>query len=750
MSSETATQDRSEARAAGRDAWQPEIHPACGEQSRRIVAALRARLRPEVVIDALASQVEELARVRDPASRLAGAALAEAAWRVRGGVPLDEFGVWVHYPWSGRLVKVLPPEPFRELRLSRNRNKITLAEQAVLQRLRIGIVGLSVGQASAVTLAMEGVGGVFRLADFDALSLSNLNRVRAGVHDLGVNKAVLTARALLEIDPFLEVQVFDRGVDDASVDRFLTGDGALDVLLEECDDLCMKLRLRERARELRMPVLMETSDRGMLDVERFDLEADRPLLHGLVEGMGSTTLRRLSAEDRLAVALRMVGPETLSPRAAASALEVGTTLESWPQLASAISLGAALNTDAVRRIALGSFRASGRFHVDLEQIVTDPAAAVATSVVSVALPGEALARTRGSVDEVVRELVAHAVRAPSGGNAQPWRFFWNGRRLRLCIDPVRAGSLLDHGLRATCLALGAATENLVLAAQARGLRIEVEPFPDACDPQVVCDFRWSRDARPAPVDPLHAFVDGRCTNRRLGSGQALPEGAGRRLIDEASASGARLLLVEAPAARARLGEVLGRGDRWRYLSEPLHAEFMRELRWNEADAERTRDGIDLRTLELATADLAGLHIARSWSAMSLVAAVGGGRKFEAFARRAAAGAAAFGLLSTEGDAPQDFFRAGRAMQRVWLAATQVGLGVQPMAALAYVAAAARSGEGPWDAAQRASLAAIERDYRALLPLSDRHRERLLFRFTVVDPPTVRALRRDVDAVLTLD
>ena len=44
----------------------------------------------------------------------------------------------------------------------------------------------------------------------------------------------------------------------------------------------MKLLVREMARERRIPVLMETSDRGVLDVERFDLEPDRPIFHGLL------------------------------------------------------------------------------------------------------------------------------------------------------------------------------------------------------------------------------------------------------------------------------------------------------------------------------------------------------------------------------------------------------------------------------------------------------------------------------------
>ena len=60
------------------------------------------------------------------------------------------------------------------------------------------------------------VGGHFRLADFDELCVSNLNRLRAGVHQLGLNKAVITARALLEIDPYLNIAVEPAGVDAAA------------------------------------------------------------------------------------------------------------------------------------------------------------------------------------------------------------------------------------------------------------------------------------------------------------------------------------------------------------------------------------------------------------------------------------------------------------------------------------------------------------------------------------------------------
>lgn len=182
---------------------------------------------------------------------------------------LDEAPIWVFFPWRRRLVHLLGPIGFRAVRLDRNRNKITASEQRAFARARIGVIGLSVGHTIAHTLALEGLCGELRLCDFDRVELSNLNRIPATVLDLGINKAVVAARRIAEIDPYLDVRVHTDGLTEENLSRVFDG---LDLVIEECDALDMKLAVRQAARTHRVPVVMETSDRGLLDVERFDLE----------------------------------------------------------------------------------------------------------------------------------------------------------------------------------------------------------------------------------------------------------------------------------------------------------------------------------------------------------------------------------------------------------------------------------------------------------------------------------------------
>lgn len=322
------------------------------------------------VCDRIREQIAGLVQSRRPAVRLSRAEREEAVDAHLAGVPEDRYGAWVWYPWSRRLVHLLDRDEFVELRTDRNRDKITREERDRLGAARVGVVGLSAGHAIALALALERCCGELRLADRDALELSNLNRVRAGVHEIGLAKVVLAARAIAEVDPFLPVDCCPEGVDAGNVDAFLLAGGRLDLVFDECDSLDVKLLLRERARCAGIPVLMATGERGMLDIERFDLEPDRPLLHGLVGDLDSERLRHLSGPEKVPHVLTILGgPESLPARARESLGQVGRTIETWPQLASAVILNSSIAADVSRRILLGELRSSGRYRVDLEALI---------------------------------------------------------------------------------------------------------------------------------------------------------------------------------------------------------------------------------------------------------------------------------------------------------------------------------------------------------------------------------------------
>lgn len=523
-----------------------------------------------------------------------------------------EFDRWVYYPWRRAVIALPGPQLLRAVRLDRNRNHLTRPEQTQLAQLSIGVVGQSVGHAVAYTLALEGICGRLRLADFDTVELSNLNRIPGGVFDIAQNKAVVTARRIAELDPYLPVEVFAEGVHDDNIDDFV---GGLSIVVEECDSLDIKLSVREAARRHRLPLVMQSNDRGLIDVERFDLDPSRLPFHGMLGGTKAAELRGLSTKDKAPHVLRILDGRNLSEKLAASMVEVGETLRSWPQLGSEVLLGGASVAGAVRRIGLGQKLPSGRTRVDIDRSLDEIAEPEQFEDLVWAEDAEESLPQSG-----VEMILAAAQRAPSGGNAQPWTLRATSDTVTISLAPERS-SLMDIGLRGSALAVGAALFNARVAAASQGM-LGTSELRSGGTELLTASLSLGNDSDPALGRDLSALL-ARHTNRRDGSGAPAPAEAMRSLADIAAQAGGGLRWVTERDSIDEAAVILADSERVRYLTAAMHEEMVSELRWPGDDL---RTGMDLRTLDLAPDEVAKLDIAlradvmaqlRSWSGVSL-------------------------------------------------------------------------------------------------------------------------------------
>lgn len=325
-----------------------------------------------VIVDEIQSQLEELIKLRHPQEKLAEKELSQKIKAHVGEINIDNYGVWVYYPWRNTLVHLLDEKEFVEVRTNRNQYKITPEEEEVLATKKIGIIGLSVGKAIALTIAMERVCGEIVLADFDVIELSNLNRIQTGVHHFNTKKTIVVAREIAEIDPYLKVTCYHDGLTATNINDFFTKDKKLDVCIEVCDGLEIKILARQKAKVFGVPVVMNSSDRGTTDIERFDLDANLPILHGLISHLDLDKLKEAKTTKEKAIyLLPMLGIDTLSKRLQASMPEIGKTITTWPQLASGVIFGGGICTDICRRILLNQFSKSGRYFVDIEDQINN-------------------------------------------------------------------------------------------------------------------------------------------------------------------------------------------------------------------------------------------------------------------------------------------------------------------------------------------------------------------------------------------
>lgn len=198
----------------------------------------------------------------------------------------------------------------------------------------------------------------------------------------------------------------------------------------------------------------------------------------------------------------------------------------------------------------------------------------------------------------------------------------------------------------------------------------------------------------------------------------------------------------------------GATERIRMLTAASHADFVGEIRWTPDEARLTRDGIDLATVDLTATERAGLSVLRSWPVAAAVRQWGGGAALEQPMRRSIESASSIALLTMPTARLEDFFMAGRAMQRCWLTATRLRIAVQPLATPPFLFALAGHAKGtgldPRDAAE---VTALHERFVELFPVAAERRAVLPLRLAVADSPPsppVAALRRSVRDVLVLD
>lgn len=715
------------------------------------------------VIDQLDSQVGELIKSVNPSLTFSDAELTDRIAQFFLDQKRDHYGNWIYFPWKKALVRLLPEEDFIRVRIQRNNYKITPEEQAVLGQKKIGIIGLSVGQSIAYAIALERGCGELRLADFDTLELSNLNRIKAGVIDLGIEKVVLAAREISEIDPYLKITLFRDGINESNIESFLSDGGDLDLLIDECDSLDIKVLARERAKAKQIPVLMETSDRGMLDVERFDKEVERPIFHGLMGDFNFSDLKNLSSQQKVPVGLKIIGMNTISTRMKVSLLEVGQTISSWPQLASAVYLGGATVANASRKLLLGEDVASGRYFVDLDEIIRPTNEKLTPSVTKIThsddyfislLPESTMISGYKLSNSELTFLVEKANTAPSGGNCQPWKWvFDQSGVLHLIHDKNMSESFLDYLGTGSLLAFGAALEIMKLVAADMGIDLSVHRHIKNFGEDLIASIVFNSKSETAILSGYSHLVEGvdiRCTNRKNTERVVIDPTELLALKSLAEGEGVTLEMVDELEDLKKLIPIVGGMDRLRLIHEQSHSEFLREIRWTEEEAFETKDGIDVATLEMGNAERAAMGLVRDPGTVEFFRKNDLGYGLAKMSDYTLLSSSAVLMFHADEYTPESFMNVGAAVQRVWMQANLSGYSFQPISAALFVFhRVLREANTGFSEKENALIVHYKNELNKIFNKDLSKQEGFMVRINKAGEPSMRAYRRDVSASLII-
>ncbi|WP_246094955.1 Acg family FMN-binding oxidoreductase [Streptomyces roseicoloratus] len=270
---------------------------------------------------------------------------------------------------------------------------------------------------------------------------------------------------------------------------------------------------------------------------------------------------------------------------------------------------------------------------------------------------------------LVTSLIEDAVTAPSMHNAQPWKFVHRTGTdtIELYGDPSRGMPREDPDHRALHLGCGAALFGLRVAAAHDGRHAEARLLPDREDPWHLADARLEgAGAEDEDLAALHDALRERHTSRFPFSEEQVPSEILGGLRAAALLEGCRLVVPGAWHTDTVM-DLVHASELFEAADEAVRAEIAAWIRTGAAGEGPATAGIPSFAFG-----------PRQYDVTSPV------RDFDAPRRAAGRSSARFekrpqiALLGTVEDTPEEWLKAGQAMQRILLQATLDGLSTSLM------------------------------------------------------------------------
>ena len=290
-------------------------------------------------------------------------------------------------------------------------------------------------------------------------------------------------------------------------------------------------------------------------------------------------------------------------------------------------------------------------------------------------PYEPAQPPKALLPEQIARLAGIAGRAPSVHNTQPWRLRVTGATVDLLTDPARQLRQIDPAGREMLISCGAALFGVRLGLRALGLLPVTDLLPEGSQPHLVARVRV---AGQAAISRHESELLTAAYHRHTHRGWFDPGEVPARLVDglraDASSEGAELVVLSDPEQVLWLAELVRAAARAQTAAPQIAAELHN---WMRPPGSAERDGIPASARESATSATAATAGADTGVRLPQ-------RDFGEPGTELAGGSAppVTAILTTSGDTPADWIRAGQALHRILLhAATRwvfASLQTQPL------------------------------------------------------------------------
>lgn len=349
---------------------------------------------------------------------------------------------------------------------------------------------------------------------------------------------------------------------------------------------------------------------------------------------------------------------------------------------------------------------------------------------------------------IIDEVLDQARWAPSGDNTQPWSFEIVDEHCAVVHGrDTREHCVYDLDGRPSQMSLGALLETAAIAASVHGWRVEATARPGLPETTPTFELRLHADATIRP-DPLARLVERRSVQRRPYATTPLTAEQKQALVD-AVGPAHTLRWTEGAAGRWRMAVLLFRSARLRLVTPEAFRVHREVIEW---DARFSIDRVPDQALGVGRPMLAMMRFAmHSWERVQFFNRFLAGTWMPRLQMDLLPGwACGAHFLLAAREAPQsvqDQVQAGRALQRLWLTATRLGLMMQPELTPLIFGRYAREGRefsvrpGTMDAARR-----VGQGLERLFGADALSHGVFMGRLGSAPAPTARSIRRELAAL----
>lgn len=280
--------------------------------------------------------------------------------------------------------------------------------------------------------------------------------------------------------------------------------------------------------------------------------------------------------------------------------------------------------------------------------------------------------------DAVRQILDFARWAPSGDNTQPWRFeIISPNHVAVHGFDTREHCVYDLDGHPSQIAIGAMIETATIAASHHQLRTDARRRAESPETKPVIDLQFIADESVTP-DPLLSSIKTRSVQRRPLKTQPL-KGQQKQALADAIGPDYSVAWLESGNERLRVAKMLFHSAKIRLVIPEAYRVHKDIIEWQAQFSEdRVPDqalGTDPVTTRLMR------FVMQSWGRVETFNRFFAGTwapRIQLDFLPGLACAAHFLLLAkTPARTIDDYIAAGRAMQRFWLTATQLGLQLQP-------------------------------------------------------------------------